>query len=505
MTKNVVHVPLLNTYCCTELNDNLILVTGTGFIKIFSLPTYEIVKSIPSVEVNCDFLVIPDRSSIFIITGRGLDQHSLPDFTLIKKHEPLCSVNCLVYLKSKKRVLFNNRFRLLSLDLSTSTSTKLDDEHKDNILSIVSSADEEFVFTTGFDKTIKQWSTDSWRVVNSVGLESFGNSLLLEQDLGFLLVAMSNGSISEYSHKDLSLIRTVDVTKEIIVKIIRLSSGKVMTCSKNGNILFPYKTKISIKVSNDEINSITELSDKTIVCCCTDGLKILSPSLVDISLIETIDSISSNLDSIRKSTSDKKTQLISLLQHHLTQLISPVEHKSGRFTGLALSLLPDLKSIQRSYWYEGLPVGRRRVLTQGYALEMIKSNSDIPDSYGIMTLFDRKIRLLGKITDENNPIDSFKVEQIRRGKWRFSMQDETLLDHSNIHGSATVHFLNGYLSCYTSDGYIVDRSEFKSTLKVDGKIKEVTSVGNNGVVVTSDRKNYFLNLKANMIDHLLNH
>mgnify|MGYP003588984367 CR=1 FL=1 len=73
-------------------------------------------------------------------------------------------------------------------------------------------------------------------------------------------------------------------------------------------------------------------------------------------------------------------------------------------------------------------------------------------------------------------------------------------DQTSISGPAGVNFLNGYLDCYTSEGHLTDRLGFQTTLAVDGVIKKVVSVGNDGVAVTSDRTSYFLNLQTNTIE-----
>ena len=86
---------------------------------------------------------------------------------------------------------------------------------------------------------------------------------------------------------------------------------------------------------------------------------------------------------------------------------------------------------------------------------------------------------------------------MRRGKWVFIMNDQT-----DISGPARVNFTNGYLDCFTFDGCLTDRSGFQATLAVDGVIKEVVSIGNDGMVVTSDRRGYFLNLERNTIEDL---
>ena len=500
------HLPLPRTLFCIELSGRRVLVTGDKFIKVLSLDTYEEIQDIPSDSYNWSSLVISDKNMIFVSSSSGLYQYSLTDLGLVKVHGPSSDGCCLLYLKSKNTVLFNDRSNLLSLSLDNSTVTKLEASHNNNnIFTIVATRGEEFIFTTGGDNTLKQWDTASWGLIKSVDLESYGMSLVVKEKTGTVLVGMGDGSLAEYTLRRFSFVRREKVHKEQIAKIIQMSSGYVATCSDDGNVCFGFRENLLVKVSNQEIYSITELSDKSIACCGEDGLKVISSPIKDPQLFARINSISSSLDSIRNSSSDQKTQLISLLQHHLAQLLTPVQHQPDKFTGLALTLLPDLKSIQRSYCFEGQPEGRRRVLTQNYSLEMMSSNSTISEPQAILSLFDRKLRLFGKITNIEDPSLDFKVEQMKRGKWVFSMHDKNVTYQTSISGPARVNFFNGYLDCYTTEGQLMDRSGFQTTLKVDGVIKEVSSVSTDGVAVTSDRKSYRLNLETNTIEDLLKH
>lgn len=498
------HISLPLTYRCIELSDKRILVLGSEFIKIFSFETYKELKHIVSQDENMESSLINDQNSVFITTNNGLKQYSLPDFTLIKVYQRSSYGHSLAYLKTKNRIIFNDQTGLISLDMNNSTVQEFKDKRQSKVKSISASKDDNFFFTTEWDKTLKKWSTDSLTVCKSVEMESPGMSLLVKEETETILVGMANGSLAEYSLHDLSLIRTLPVHSKLISKIIRLSSGDVMTCSFDGCVCFPFIYNRLIKVSTKEVISITELSNKTIACCCRDGLKILPPIFFqDLSLLSKIDSISSSLHSIRKSTSDQKAQLISLLQHHLIQLLTPIKHQPENFTGLALSLSPDLKSIQRSHCFEGLTEGKSKILTQKYSLEMINLNSTITDPKAILTRFDQKIRLLGTISNIKDSSLDIKVEKIRRGKWVFSMHDQISLNHSYISGSARVSFLNGYLDCHIFEGYLTNQSGFKPSLKVDGVVINVDSIGNDGMVTTSDRKIYRLNFEANTIDECL--
>lgn len=184
---------------------------------------------------------------------------------------------------------------------------------------------------------------------------------------------------------------------------------------------------------------MTELSDNTLACCCGERLKFIHPT--ENSTFLRLDSISSSLQSIRKSLSPKKPQLISLLQHHLSQLINPIsyQHQPAGFTGLSLSFLPDLKWIQRSHFYEGSSEGRKRVINKEYLLEIKSSKLILPDSDSVLVLFDRKLRLLGKLTNVSDPLTNFKIKQVKKRKWNFIMSREIILDKHFIYGQATAH------------------------------------------------------------------
>ena len=506
------HLHLPTTFRCAELRDRRILVTGAKLVKVYCLETYLELKSIPSEDYNWDALMTPDERWVFIATDNGLKQFSYPDFALFKVHEPSSSVHSLFCLRSKDLLLFNDKSRLLSLDLATAIIAEFDHRHERNIFSVVSTSDEQLAFSTGWDRKLKKWSTNSLAGLGSAELESEGRSLLLGADPGTVLVGLANGSLTEYSVDRLERLRTLPAHPKWISKVIRLSSGDVATCCLDGSLCLPFRNATPMKVPAKEIFSIAELSDGTLACCCDqDGLIVIPLSFLGLppaerhkatssaidSISPTLDSISSSLKSIRASASPQKPQLVSLLQHHLAQLLSPVRPQAEKFTGLALSLLPDLRSIQRSHRFEGASDGRRkRLLTQRYSLETPGSGAALAAPQAILTLFDRRLKLFGRAgADAADPLAGFKVEQMRRGKWVFSMTDQT-----GVSGPARVNFINGYLDCYTSEGFLTDRSGFQSTLKVGEVVKAVLSVANDGTVLTADRRLYKLNLETAAIE-----
>ena len=486
------HVFLGNTYRCTELSSNRILLTGNNFIKVFSLETYQELLDIPAENGNWDSLISPDNKHLFITTNKGLKQYSLPDLSLIEVHLPTSFGLCLFLLRKKNQILFNNFSQLLSLDLKTSTLTEFNDRHGHCVLKIASSSDEETVFTIGGEKSFKKWNMRSLSVEKSVELESYGYSLVMDEEKRTVVIGLKNGSVAEYSTEDLSHLRTVSLHSEWVTDVIRLRSGTVISCSFDGWIKFPFRTYQEIQVSDKKIFSISELSDGTIACACEDGLRVI-PSLPDFPLMERLDSISSSIQSIRScsSSSDRKSQLISLLQHHLAQLTTPPK------TGLSISPLPPLKSLQRSHLFQGSSEGRKRIFTQRYVLDVSNQTS-----LASLTLFDRKLKLLGTISNINDPLKEYKVHQMRRGKWIFSMNQETFLENSSLGGYATSHFINGRLRCYVVDGHLTSESGFQATIEVDDEVKEISSIGSDSSVITSDGAVYSFDFETKRIKYL---
>ena len=83
------------------------------------------------------------------------------------------------------------------------------------------------------------------------------------------------------------------------------------------------------------------------------------------------------------------------------------------------------------------------------------------------------------------------------------MNSQTVVNQTHIYGQANPYFSNGYLNCYILEGDIISKSGFQNTLKVDGIEKEISVVGSDQIVVTSDRRVYFLNHETNVIENIM--
>ena len=116
-----------------------------------------------------------------------------------------------------------------------------------------------------------------------------------------------------------------------------------------------------------------------------------------------------------------------------------------------------------------------------------------------MTLFDRRLKLLGTVTDEDDPLSCFIVNEVRKDNWIFKMDQVFVLENTHFYKLATAHFNNGYLNCYILEGEPHVRSGFQATLKVDGAVKPVTAIGIDGMVFTSDGQTFKLNFRNDTI------
>lgn len=498
-------VPNLTKKCvrsCVTLSDERLIYAGHDFIELYSLELKKVVKSI-FINLDCrNILVSPDEQFLFLATNSGLKQFSLLDLLYLRTHRPSSNVQCIAILNIKNRILFNDNERVICLDLYRVSLIDFIGHKKGYIQSIASTNDETFFFTTGTDNTLKRWCTHPWRVINSIQLSYSGCSLFVNEEAKSILVGMGDGKIAAYSIHDLCHLNTISLHNNSVTKIIRLRFGNLVTCSHDGDIKFPYSSKKSIDASKNWIYSIAQLNNNSLACACQDGLKIVQLPSFKNDCDDIIDSIKSNMFSISISAAPRKPQLISLLQHHLSQLISKTSFDPIGFSGRVVSFLPDFNSLERSNFVNGNLEGRKKTFTKFYShsLNIIKFKSVFSDD--LLFHFQRKLRLLGTATNNEDPLNGFKIKQVRKGKWIFTMDQETILDKNDIFGPASAVFSNGSLKCYISDGELVMKKDFQIKLEVNGEVMDVHSVGNDDLVITSQQKLFKLNFKTYRIENL---
>ena len=212
------------------------------------------------------------------MTNQGLKQYSLPDLSFLNVIESTSNGYGLEMIKKMNRIIFSDNKHLFVFNFRTFEVIKLEKIPTDFIFSIVSTLDEKYFFTAELDLRLKKWSTDTWDIEKSVSLSSAAYTLFVKENSKTLYVGLDGGYLSEFTIKDLSLLRNIHLHNKWIRKIIRLKSGDVMTCSEDGHIKFPFSEIQPIKTSGNNLNSIIELSDKTIACCYSDSVHILTIS-----------------------------------------------------------------------------------------------------------------------------------------------------------------------------------------------------------------------------------
>ena len=485
MSSILAQIPLKYVHCCLQLLNNKILVLGYWLFKIICFETHQELKDIPSVDYIVDAVITPDERLFIITKTRGLVEFSLPGILYRKTHLLFSRIQCLKLLSCRETFLFNDKGKLMRFNLINSSFREFSEKHDNYISCIESSRNEELIFTTGDGKVLKKWDFFSQISLKSVKLEFKGCSLLVNEFLKSGFVGLENGSLSEFSIEDLSMIRSVSVQKSTISKIYRLRSGELITLSLDGFLHFPFNEKESIKVSENKLRSIIQLSDDRLVCSCDDGVVILSPPPKNI-FFEKLDSISSNLKSILNSSSTKESQLASLLHYHLWKLPASTKYKRPKSTSLSYIFIPDIGSFQRFHKFKDISQGRKRIFDKKCLLDFVESKSKALKFRALLILFDNKLKLVGSFSNETNPLADFRFEEIKKDNRIFVMDQNSLLENLDFSGFAIAYFSNGYLHCHITKGEITTKSGYLSTLKVDGKIKSVIEIASDNTLVTSD-------------------
>ena len=503
MSNQVRCIPLKEVYCSLRLSGNRLIAGGEKFIRIFSLETGAELKNFDSNENSFEIAATSDEKFIFVATSDGIKQFSLPDVSLINTHLIDSKVFSLCLLEKFNQLIIGSMREFRRMDLSTFFVNKFELEKDFDVTKVSSLSSQFYFFTTGSDNVIRKWSSGSWKIVKKLKMEYTVGALLPCEERGTLIVGFEDGNVSEYSLEDLVLQNSVSLHKSWVGEIICLLNKELVSCSDDGFLMFPFSSRQPIKVSDQPISSITNFDSNLLSCSCDDGIKIIEiaprspdPPSSEEPVIQTINAISSSLNSIRFSSSDKEPQVVSLLQHHLTQLLSKAKPQPKSFSGLAISLLPDLNNALRIHLHQGSPESKRKIFNKDYILEMASQTSTTEAS---LVLFERRIRISGKIENENHPLEGFKIKEFRKGKWVFVFDREIPLTKNDLKSAATVNFSNGWLKCYTIEGLIAATQDFKAKINISGVTKDVSSISYDGVVLTTDRKIFTLNFESNTI------
>ena len=491
--KNVLlDIPFVGFQSWVEIDDERLLIVSKKSMKVFSLRTYEEVIDLTTDVSNFQTAVTSDKKLLFIATKKGIVQYSLPDLIIINEFKVSLKFSHLTILNSKNYLIFNktNTLHFLTLKYMTPTSTKREHKYKTSITSIKSILDESCFFTTGTDKTLKRWTTSTLSVKCSVKIGSPGTCLSINEDSKSVFVGMINGSVFEYTTNYLFCLRKIEFVQNGSVKsIIRLMSGDDVACFEDGNIRFLSKDINPIKVCDQKLYFITLLSNETLAINCYNGFKILR-IFTDEFNTQNHDLFSQILKSNPKSSSFEKVTKFPNFNHKIASSI---------FSSLVVSVVVGLGGVQRSHMCSRYCMGRRRVVTGRYVFETV---GGVSDGVSSLCLFDRGVKVVGRCLSESNPLSHFRVTEIKRGKWIFTLSQDTSIEHLRSFTRATSFFKNGYLKCYTVEGQLTTKSEDFAILKVKNLFRRILSIASNGLVVTLNQELYLLNPLHNTITEL---
>lgn len=498
-----------SAYSCLLVDRQSLLITGNKTIKLISLSSNAELKNVASQDKNYLAAIAPDAESVFVASSDGLLQFSLPSLSPMAVVRKGGSVLSLLVLRKLNKLVFSDDEKLFVLDLNNNSLVQLEGGHKQSVRCIASNSDESFIFTTSHDRSVIKWCAKSWKAVCSAKLPDYGRSLCVWEKKHVLLVGIKDGSLFEFSLANLEFITEQEVHRSWINKIIVHSDEMVMTASSDGYIDYPFSKFPPEEISTKWIQDMIFVSPTRLACACdSEGLKFINirtPSTKfvppPVSLTDQIiESLFTNLKSIAESASQRKPLLIKLLRDHLDQLSGNTPDVVPSSNGLVISKHPKLPALERSHIYEGRTTGLTKVFHRQYSLQQLGKDSKLSSPEAILTLFEKRIQLRGLVTCKEDPAKDFIIKELRKGRWVFILSKETKLADSAIKTPATSFFKNGWLSCLISDGEIVTSGEFKSVLEVNGQKKNVALVMEDGTLLTSDRKRYFINLRRNFIE-----
>lgn len=441
---------------------------------------------------NSEAAVTNDKRLLIIASNNGIVQYSLPDLIILKEFK--IGLHCchLTILNSKNYLVFNKRNTLhfLSLRNMTLSPTKGKHKYKSSITCIKSMLDESCFFTTGTDKILKKWTFFHLKVAHSARIGSTCSFLSVNEDSKSLFVGMISGIVFEYTTNNLLILRKIEfVRNEPVKNIIRLMTGDYIACFEDGNIKFLTKDINPIKVCDQQLIFITQLSNEAIAFNCYNGFKIVRIFTDEFST-QNHDFFSHILKSIPSSSSLAKVTECPNFNHKIA---------SSRYSSLVVSVVRGLEGVQRSQMWCRYWVGRRKVMTRDYVFETV---GGVPDGLSSLYFFDRGMRLVGRCLSEDNPLLDFRVKEIKRGKWTFALSNDTSIESLPNPTRSTSYFKNGYLECFTVEGQLTTKSEESATLKIRDRLTRVLSIASNGLVVSLNHEHYLLNPQTNTITDL---
>lgn len=313
-----------------RIDDSEIIVLGSNYIKIFSLPAKKETKNAEFSDENRNCVLTPDKRILLVSTGLGIKKFSLPQLELVEQYSSGSDVNVLSLITRSNILLFSINEQILQLNLNDGSVKDLKDSHEGRVLCIEADQNEEFFWSSGEDRILKKWDTVSCKVLKFVQLSSPASTLLILNDSKSILAGLKHGSVAEIDLEDLSMKRSVDLHSDSVTKIWRMNNGFFLSGSHDGFLKFPFSNIEPIKLDNKRVNCIDFLSTNRYLLTFDEGIELISFSYLENYSNVTNEPTPANLDASRPNLFKKKQSFISTIGREVARVSKNVSKDSSK-------------------------------------------------------------------------------------------------------------------------------------------------------------------------------
>lgn len=529
---------LSNVFSCLKLDEDSLLVSGKNILKVISIENGRTFASLGTETVCWKPAMSPDRKSFFVASKKGLLRFSLPLLIPLETICPEINTSVVVVLKKLNRVLLRDFSAPVCVDLATMKSVKLASDHRGWIFDLAATDNEKYFFSVGEDATLKKWSASSWIAIDSAQLDSSGSSVMVWEEKSSVLVGTKKGTVSEFSFNDLKKLRSVELHRDWVRRFLQVSPDLMVSCSFDGCLAFPFTDFAPIKVSTQFVEDLTMIEPNRLACSCSsEGIKIFDLKISELQKVESacqppadksaslsdeflnqsqkktnshtrfseskdsgnedllMQSLQSSISTIRSFKSNRLPKYLETVKEHLNLLLDIAEKNRTDSNRHRLSLLPCEVGFQRAHLFGPRPHNIVKEISREYTLERAVNRDGRTSSEAILTLFERKIKLFGKLEPGKSWRESFEIKSLRRGSWVWELPEGQILTEKKLEALGVMKFKNGWVRASISDGEIVAKPDRKGEICVRGETFEIKAVGVGELVMTKNKKVFHLDLK----------
>ena len=195
------------------------------------------------------------------------------------------------------------------------------------------------------------------------------------------------------------------------------------------------------------------------------------------------------LQKIRTSKENRKGEYLSLVQSAFSELkksnSDALEDSISDSVpiGRCTFLDKEKSHIRKSNYQLGKPTGKEKLIFRNFSLERIVSSFPENEHKASISLFDQRIKLLGKLPKESKePLEDLRVEAIHRNSLLWVFDRAQRFEGQSVSGPASASLANGTLRGFVVNGVLAKREGVPSVLQFEGETFEVLSIGESGQI-----------------------